>query len=372
MPPLPTATPETLGLDPAGVRRAEALVQRWVETDRLPAAALCVGRSGRCLPPRLFGRQRPEANAPALRPDALFLVASITKPVTAAAVVLLAERGMLSLQDRVAHHLPDFGRNDKHDIRILHLLTHTSGLPDMLPDNTRLRRAHRPLSAFVEATCRLAPAFRAGTAVRYQSMGFAMLAELVHQVSGRLLPDFLREEFFAPLGMDDTSLGCTGPRRERVAAIRLPADMEPDWGWNSAYWLGLGVPWGGLVTSPADLARYCLMMLGGGALGGTRVLSAAAVRAMTTNQLAALPEVPEAERRCRPWGLGWRLNWPGEPSSFGDLLGPRAYGHWGSTGTLCWLDPDTATFLILFTTQPLEADGRMLSRVSNLIAAAVR
>jgi CubicO group peptidase (beta-lactamase class C family) len=172
--------------------------------------------------------------------------------------------------------------------------------------------------------------------------------------------------------MDDTSLGCGGPRRERVAAIRTPPEQEADWGWNSAYWLGLGVPWGGLVTTPADLSRFCLMLLGGGALGGTRILSLATVRAMTCNQLAGLPAVPEVERRCRPWGLGWRLNWPGEQASFGDLLSPRAYGHWGATGTLCWLDPDTAAFCILFTTQPLEAEGRMLSRVSNLVAAALR
>jgi CubicO group peptidase (beta-lactamase class C family) len=92
---------------------------------------------------------------------------------------------------------------------------------------------------------------------------------------------------------------------------------------------------------------------------------------LTTNQLAALPDVPEEERRCRPWALGWRLNWPGQPSSFGDLLGPRTYGHWGASGTLCWLDPEARAFLILFTTQPLEHEGRFLNRISNLVAAAL-
>jgi CubicO group peptidase (beta-lactamase class C family) len=347
-------------------------LQRWVDTDRVPAAALCVGRAGRCLPPRLFGTHRPGPGAPPLRPDALFLLASITKPVTAIAVVMLAERGILSLHDRVADLLPEFGRNGKQDVRILHLLTHTSGLPDMLPENIRLRRDHQPLSAFVERTCRLTPAFRAGTAVTYQSMGFAILAELVHQASGRLLPEYLAQEVFGPLGMDDTSLGWVPSRRERIAAVRTPPEQGDDWGWNSPYWLGLGVPWGGLIASPADLARLCLMMLGGGALGGTRILSPAAVRAMTTNQLALLPEVPEAERRCRPWGLGWRLNWPGQPATFGDLLGLRSYGHWGATGTVCWLDPDSSAFMILLTTQPLEADGRLLTRVSNVVASAVR
>jgi CubicO group peptidase (beta-lactamase class C family) len=368
----PAATAESLGFDPARLRQADALLQRWIERDTVPGAALVVGRNGQSLPPRMFGRQRPEPTAPALRPDALFLVASITKPVTATAVMLLVERGLVALNDRVADYLPDFGREGKHDVRILHLLTHTSGLPDMLPDNLRLRRQQQPLAAFFDQTCRLTLSFRPGTAVSYQSMGFAVLAEVVHQVSGRLLPDFLAQEVFAPLRMADTSLGVSGPRRERVAQVRIPPGQEPDWGWNSAYWLGLGVPWGGLVTSPADLGRLCLMLLGGGVLDATRILSPGAVRAMTSNQLAMQPDLPEADRRSRPWGLGWRLNWPGQPSTFGDLLGPRSYGHWGSTGTLCWIDPDAGAFCILLTTQPLEAEGRLLTHVSNVVASAWR
>jgi CubicO group peptidase (beta-lactamase class C family) len=323
MPPLPIVTPQAAGFDPARLRQADALLERWIETDRVPAAALVAGRNGRCLAPRLFGRQRPERDARPLRPDAMFLVASITKPVTATAVMLLVERGVISLHDRVADYLPDFAQNGKQDIRIVHLLTHTSGLPDMLPDNVRLRRERQPLSAFVAGTCGVAPAFRAGTAVNYQSMGFAILAELVHQAGGRLLPEFLAQEVFAPLGMDDTSLGCPPARRERVAAIRTPPEQGAEWGWNSPYWLGLGVPWGGLLTTSADLARFCVMMLGGGALGTTRILSPAAVRAMTSNQLALMPDVPEVERRARPWGLGWRLNWPGQPATFSDLVSPR-------------------------------------------------
>lgn len=372
MPALPTAAnPEALGLNADRLQRAYALLERRTADGSVPAAALCVGRDGRALAPRLFGRQRSGRAAPALRADALFLVASITKPVTAIAVMILAERGELSLQDRVADFVPDFARNGKRDTRLIHLLTHTSGLPDMLPEDRRLRREQRPPATFVERTCRLAPAFRAGTAVSYQSMGFAVLAEVVHQVSGRQLPEFLRRELFEPLGMSDTALGVTGERRERVAAIRVPADMEPAWDWNSAYWHGFGAPWGGLVTSTADLARLALMLLGGGAFAGVRVLSPATVRAMTTNQLAHLPEVPEPERRCRPWGLGWRMQWLGEPSSFGDLVGPRAFGHWGSTGTLCWIDPDTRAFFVLLTTQPLGGDHRLHLRVANLVAAAL-
>jgi CubicO group peptidase (beta-lactamase class C family) len=372
MPALTAAKPEDVGLDPARLRRADDLLEQWVRQDQVPAAALCVGRNGKALEPHFFGRQRPERDAPPLRKDALFLLASITKPVTVTAVMLLAERGRLSLEDPVAAYVPRFAAHGKGDVRLRHLATHTSGLPDMLPNNEQLRAAHQPLARFVEETCRLAPQFAPGTNVQYQSMGIAVLAEVVHQVSGQTLAEFLRQELFVPLGMHDTSLGWQPEKKERIAGLRIsPKDQKTDWNWNTPYWLGFGAPWGGLISSPADMARFCLMMLNGGALDGVRVLSPATVRAMTTNQLSGMPQVSEVERRCRPWGLGWRLQWLAEPSSFGDLLGPHCYGHWGATGTLAWLDPDARAFGLLFTTQPLEERYRLMARISNIVAAAL-
>ncbi|MBI2805199.1 MAG: beta-lactamase family protein [Planctomycetes bacterium] len=370
---VPIGKPESMGLDPIALRRADDLVQRWLKEDRIPAAGWCVGRRGRMIEPRLVGRQRAAKNAPALRKEALFLVASITKPVTVTAVMMLLERGQLALDNRVADFIPAFAGNGKRDVTIRHLMTHTSGLPDMVPNNEKLRRAHQPLSAFVRDTCRLPLLFPSGTRVSYQSMGTLMLAEIVHQVTGVTLADFLAKEVFGPLGMSDTSLGVqAGPRRDRVAGVRVPADLEKaDWNWNTPYWLGLGAPWGGLITSPADFARFCQMMLGGGAVGKVRILSPASVRAMTSNQLAAMPRAPEEDRRCRPWGLGWRLNWPAHSANFGDVLGPRTYGHWGATGTLCWMDPDAEAFFILFTTQPQEPEGRFLARLSNVVASSL-
>ena len=365
--------PEEAGFDSDHLQRAFDLLKKWTDTDKVPAAALCVGRKDQVLAPRFFGRQRPARDAPPLRRDALFLVASITKPVTVTALMLLVERGELTLEDKVAHFLPKFAANGKGEVQLRHLMTHTSGLPDQLPDNTKMRQAHKPLSAFVEEVCKLPLQFPAGTKVSYQSMGTAVLGEIVHQVSGKALPEFLRQEVFEPLGMKNTSLGWQPVKKERIAAVREPAEMAgTDWGWNSPYWLGFGAPWGGMITSPADFARFCRMMLNGGSLDKVRLLSPASVRAMTLNQLAVMPQVPEEERRCRPWGLGWRLNWPAHSANFGDLLGPRTYGHWGATGTVCWLDPDAQTFCILFTTQPQEPEGRFLARVSNIVAAAVK
>jgi CubicO group peptidase (beta-lactamase class C family) len=368
-----TAKADDLGLAEGPLQRACAKLEQWTQSGRIPAAALCVGRRGKILEPRFFGRQRPEPDAPPLRPDALFLIASPTKPVTATAVMLLVERGEIALEDRVATYVPTFGQNGKKDIQIRHLLTHTCGLPDQLPTNEVLRAAHQPLAAFIDQICLLPPSFPPGTAVSYSSCGIAMLAEIVHQVSGLALPDFLRKEVFEPLGMKDTSLGWRPETRERITAVRLEEERlaATDWHWNTPYWRGFGAPWGGLITSPLDFGLFCQMMLNGGVLNQVRILSPATVRAMTTNQLEAMPLVPETDRRCKPWGLCWRLNWPAHSANFGDLLGPRTFGHWGATGTLCWIDPDAQAFCVLFTTQPQEPEGRFLARISNLVAAAL-
>jgi len=368
---LTIATPEELGFVPERMQIACNLLGEWTRSDEIPAAALCVGRGSRMLEPRFFGRQRLDLVSRPVREDALFLSASITKPVTATAVMLLVERGKLALGDRVAEYVPRFAQNGKQDVLIRHLLTHTSGLPDMVPNNAALRAGHQPLSAFIDDICLQPLAFPPGAKVSYQSTGFALMAEIVREITGSTLADFLAREIFGPLGMNDTSLGWAIHKKDRIAEVRLPAGTEKtDWHWNSSYWLSFGAPWGGLITSPADFARFCAMMLGGGELDGVRILGPATVRAMTSNQLLGMPEVPEEERRCRPWGLGWRLNWPGHSQNFGDLLGPRTYGHWGATGTLAWLDPDSRVFCILFTTQPQGEEGRFLARLSNAVAAA--
>src|SRR5262249_8028509 len=345
MPGLPVARPEAIGFDPDRLQRAFDLLKKWTDEDKVPAATLCVGRHGRMVEPRLFGKHRPEAKSPALKSDATFLVASITKPVTVTAAMMLVERGELALDDRVVAHLPAFKGKDREGVQVRHLMTHTSGMPDMLPENEALRKAHKPLSAFIEGACKTRLLFKPGTKVSYQSMGTLLLAEIVHQVSGKTIQEFLRKEVFDPLGMKDTSLGWQPAKKDRIPVVRFsPETMKTNWSNNSPYWLALGAPWGGMITPPADLARFCQMLLNGGELDGVRLLGPATVRAMTSNQLQAMPLVPEEDRRCRPWGLGWRLNWPAHSASFGDLLGPRTYGHWGATGTVCWIDPDAGAF----------------------------
>src|SRR3954471_22383290 len=139
MPDLTIAAPRDVDIDPRRLETVYNLLESLARADRLPAAGIAIGRRGRLLEPRFFGRQRPEANSPALRRDALFLIASITKPLTVGAIMLLVERGLITLEDRVAQYVPRFAANGKDMVQIRHLATHTSGLPDMLPNNDQLR-----------------------------------------------------------------------------------------------------------------------------------------------------------------------------------------------------------------------------------------
>jgi CubicO group peptidase (beta-lactamase class C family) len=372
MPGLPIAKPDAIGLDGARLERAFDLLKKWADDDKVLGAGLCVGRRGRMVAPRFFGRVSDARGAEALGQDTLFLVASVTKPVTVTGAMMLVERGLIALEDRVTAYLPAFSAKEKGEVQIRHLMTHTSGLPDMVADNEKLRKAHKPLAAFVAAGYQEDLLFPPGTKVSYQSVGTLMLAEIVHQVTGKTIAEFVRREIFDPLEMQDTSFGYQKGKKGRIAQVRSPRSPDkPDWSWNSDYWLGLGAPWGGMITSPGDFARFCQMMLNGGSLDGARIVSPATVRAMTMNQFTVMPQVPEEDRRCRPWGLGWRLNWPGHSANFGDLLGPKTYGHWGATGTVVWIDLETETFCVLFTTQPQEPEGRFLARVSNAVAAAI-
>ncbi len=376
---LTIAPAEQCGLDSDRWNTALTIAHVWCEHKVVPSAAILVARNGHSPGPQFFGKQRLAADSPPLRDDAIFLIASITKPIVAMGALMLLERGQLALNDRVTDFLPEFGARGKYATTVRHLLTHTSGLPDMLPNNIELRKAHAPLSEFVTGTCEIAPDFPAGRAVQYQSMGIAVLAAIIEKITGQTCAEFLRREFFQPLGMRDTRLGApddwfAGPKPtvDRIAEIRVsPEQAEAaDWNWNSRYWRQLGVPWGGLLTTPWDLGQFAQLMLRLGRVGERQLLSTATVMEATRNQLAVMKDVPDEERRFRPWGFGWRMQWANHSNTFGDLIGPRAFGHWGATGTMLWIDPERDSFALILTTQPLEPNGASFQRLSNAIVGA--
>jgi CubicO group peptidase (beta-lactamase class C family) len=364
-------------LDPDRWQKAVDLAAKWVADGQVTALSLVTGTAHHRQGPVHLGSLTIDRSQP-LPAQPIYLVASITKPIVVMGYLQLVEQGLATLSQRVIDVIPEFGRQGKNGIEARHLMTHTSGLPDMLPNNLELRAAHAPLEQFLAGVCDLPLSFPPGRGVQYQSTGLLVLAEMMQRISGASFQARLQQHVFQPLQMFDTSLGLpeswiSDGRESRIAEVRLPTEQQgTDWHWNTRYWRSLGAPWGGLLTTAEDLSTLAQALLrqGVAAHTGTRVWSTATVAAAARNQLTAMRDVPEEERRCRPWGLGWRLNWPAHSANFGDLLSPDVYGHWGATGTLLWIEPSRGLFTVILTTEPQEPAGYFLSRLSNAVAAA--
>lgn len=370
---LPQVKPEEIGIDRRRLQVAYDILEKWTTGPNapVPGAAILVGRAGKAAAPRLFGRQGPEPDAEPIRRDAMFYMASVTKPVIYTSAMLLVERGLLNLSDRVTRYLPEFTGPGKELVQVLHLFTHTSGLPDELPNNAELRRKHAPLGKFIEGSLQAELAFKPGTRFSYSSSGTILVAEIVQRLSGRTVAEFVRREIVEPLGLKSTGLGSKGFARQRLVRTTVPEYQKGNEGnWNSQYWQEFGSPAGGLFSTPEDYAVICAMMLNGGKCGSIRLLSPATVRMMTTNRLNDLPDLPEPVRRTQPWGLGWRLNHLGMPDSWGDLLGRHVFGHTGSAGNVVWMDPQTQGFCLVFTNYLRARAPWRLVHLSNAVAAA--
>jgi CubicO group peptidase (beta-lactamase class C family) len=364
--------PDEVGVCPQRLETVYRLIEGAIAAGEIPGAAICVARRGVIVAHRGFGRRGPSADAPRVQRDTIFLVASITKPVVCTAVMKLVERGQVLLDDPVARYVPEFAAAGKEEVRVRHLLTHTSGLPDMLPDNRALREAHTPLPGFLRRIYETPLDFPSGTGVQYQSTGTATLGEIVARVAGAPLPVFLHEALFRPLGMTATALGLRPGMETTLAECRLPEEhVGTDWGWNSDYWRTFGAPWGGMFSTVRDIVAFGQMFLQGGRYGDATILGAATVAAMTRNQLDAFPDLADAVRRRHDWGLGWRLAGNTNDHSFAELLSPRAFGHAGATGCVAWFDPDLDLACALFTNEPLDHCGRFLRRCGNAVAASV-
>jgi CubicO group peptidase (beta-lactamase class C family) len=360
-------SPSAAGMSQSQLERASGVIQSEVESGRVGAAAILVARHGRVVLHRGFGRLSPAPGAAPVSPDSVFLLASITKPVTACSLMLLVERGLVSLGDRVDRYLPDFTGGEREKVQIRDLLRHTSGLPDMLPENIELRRAHAPLSEFVRHTYATPLLFSPRSEFRYQSMGILLAAEIVERLSGMRLREFERKEIFDPLGMKDSSLGLGGRRISDLVSCATTSGADPAdderFGPNSLYWRDMGCPWGGLHSSTTDLAVLLQTFLDGGVYAGMHVFSPSTVRAMTSDQ--------NAELRA-PWGLGWALGRSHAWNAFGDLVSGGTFGHAGATGTMAWADPETKLLCVILTNRSYTLDdGRLLRLVSNTVAASV-
>jgi len=349
------ATPLAAALQRGKLDEAAGLFAKQIDAGQLRAATLHV-RQGSYTFRRSFGEAK--------TPDAIFLIASIAKPMTATGVMLLAEQGKLALADAVHKFIPEFNEGDRKLITVKHLLTHTSGLPDQLPENNELRKRHAPLKEFVERAIRTPLLFKPGTQYKYQSMGILLAAELCERVTKQPFPKFLDQEVFQPLGMTRTALGLGDFRISDTVLSQIEysapegggsdAAAAADWNWNSPYWRGLGAPWGGAHSTGPDIAKFLESFLN----PDGKVWREETAASMIVDHNQGLNE---------PRGLGFAI----KPGSFGHKCSARAFGHGGSTGTVAWADPETGVTCVILTSLPARVSNKLLLRpASDLVSEA--
>lgn len=371
---LPLVDPGSAGVDPEHLQRMEPLIASAIGAGETPGCVVCLGRRGKIFWLRAFGNRQVLPEPEPMTVDTVFDLASLTKPVaTATAVMLLAERGQLRLEQPAADHLPGFGTHGKEEIRIRDLLLHCSGL---IADNPLEDYAGGPDEAW-RKICELEPTAAAGGKFVYSDVNFMVLGELVGRISGQRLDRFVAEAVFQPLGMRDTGFlpaaelrGRTAPTGQRDGKWMRGEVHDP-----RAHALGGVAGHAGLFSTAGDLALFADMMLGQGLQqepaggkgtgGPKRILGPATVIAMTRGQTSGT-----ALR-----GLGWDKR-SAYSSNRGDLLGEDAYGHGGFTGTVLWIDPQLDLFFI-FLGNRLHPDGAgtinpLAGRLLNIAASAVK
>lgn len=285
------------------------------------------------------------ANNKPMQPDTLFAIASMTKPITATAVMILADEGKLSIDDPVSKYIPEFnevalkGGEKVRCMTIKELMTHTSGLvgsqqnEGMLAETAQLL-AKRPLG------------FEPGIKWEY-SPGLSVCGRVVEVVSKQPFDKFLAERIFQPLGMQNTTFNPTAEQRKRIAKLYEPGkDGKPLA--QATHWINdlseprTPNPSGGLFSTAKDMGRFYQMVLNGGELDGKRILSPEAVKQMTTLQTG---DLQTGFTPGNGWGLGWCV--VREPQGVTQNLSPGTFGHGGAFGTQGWVDPEKQMVYVL-------------------------
>ncbi|HEX8031985.1 MAG TPA: exo-beta-N-acetylmuramidase NamZ domain-containing protein, partial [Vicinamibacterales bacterium] len=335
-----------------------------------------VGRADQTLYEKAFGFRATVPAQESMSVDTIFDLASLTKVVgTTTAVMTLVEEGRIRLNDPVASYLPGFERYGKAGITIRHLMTHVSGLrPDVD------LHPWTGYDAAIELAKNEVPTAAPGATFVYSDINFFVLGDIVARVSGQSLDAYLKARVFGPLGMTETGFLPAKTLLPRIAPTERCAEQDA-WPCKrpdaaplrgvvhdpTARRMGGIAGHAGLFSTAHDLKIFARMLLGKGKLGTTRVLSAATVAAMTSQQ------TPPGMTAVR--GLGWDIDTTFSGNR-GDLfpVGP-SYGHTGFTGTSLWIDPTSDSYVI-FLSSRLHPDGtgdvgQLRSRIATVAAAAL-
>lgn len=357
--------PESVGFSAARLREITGWYQAQIDAGALPGAVVAIERNGKLAYLQALGHQD-HTKKVAMAPDAIFWIASMTKPVTSVAAMMLVEESKLDLAAPLYRYLPELkdmqvaipqsGKSElsfepqKRPMQVLDLLRHTAGLVygeeygttvvhrlyDGLYGKDSVWRRDRTLADFITALAKLPLAHQPGEVWEY-SHAVDVLARVVEVVSGQPFDQFLKNHLFDPLGMVDT--GFTVPEAKLPRLVDAPPGGRPPV-WDVTKPTTLFSGGGGLVSTAGDYLRFCQMLLNGGQLDGVRILTPETVRRMTTNSLPH--DIRFVNNDIGPaagatWGLGFAIR---NDRAYSQLPGSVGSYMWGGVwGTRFWIDP---------------------------------
>ena len=348
--------------DDAHFKEADKLIDDAIAAGKTPGAVMLVGQGDDVVYRKAYGNRAVE---PAEIPETagtIFDMASLTKSVaTGPSIMILSDRGKLSVNDKVAKYIPEFAQNGKQDITIEMLLLHRSGL---IPDNEISDFDKGPEEAWKNIFA-LKPKWEPGTHFAYSDVGFMTLGKLVEVISGQPLDEFSKQNIFDPLGMAHTQYKPPAEWKDKIA----PTEQR-DGHWMigevhdpRAYALGGVAGHAGLFSDADDLSRYCRMLIHGGVLDGHRILKQSTVKEMTTER--CLPD----GKGCR--GYGFDIDTPYSGCRGDRFARGTTYGHTGFTGTMFWIDPIHQCYFILLTNSVHPNGKGNVIRLRHQVATAV-
>ena len=397
---IPLAVPEEVGMSSERLRAIDAVMQRHVDAGEIQGAVTAVARRGRVVHFEAYGSMD-VGRGRAMREDAIFRMASSSKPVLAVAAMMLIEEGLLHPSDEVAAYLPEFGEMQvavlkepadrdispwfvaagkgakgevpehrlvpaRRAITIHDLLTHTSGIdasglgsavsawPEPGPEATLASHVPRYAAMLLD----FQPGARWGYSPR---VGHDVVARIVEIASGLPYDEFVRTRIFAPLGMDDTHFFLPPEKESRRVVIRGLDAKAKGWDRPSRYVSASG----GLSSTARDYLRFEQMLANCGTLLGNRLLSAESVAAMASNQVGDLYQV---NGKQVGQGFGYGVAVVLDPAAANTARGRNAFGWAGAFGTTTWTDPQHEITAVLMVQQ---GSARVLHDFEHAIRAAI-
>jgi CubicO group peptidase (beta-lactamase class C family) len=395
----PSGAPQALGLSAERLALIGAAIEAEISAGTLPGAVVALAREGRLAYYEAFGYLDPSARVP-MPKDAIFSIASMTKPMVVVAALMLYEEGRLMVNEPVAKYLPQLGRMRvgvpgcdgsaattvelQREMTIQDLMRHTAGV-SYGRGSTKLHKIY-PVSStgsastwtgaeFLEKLGALPLHYQPGSAWEY-SLGLDVLGLAVEKVSGMRLGDFLEERLFGPLSMHDTGFVVPGDKLSRYAKV-LPYDpltREPQKIRDGTSRHKFDCGGGCAVSTAIDYLRFAQMLLNRGELDRVRILGRKTVEFMTADHLG--PEIDATKLREYPnlngygFGLGVAVRRgagiSGVASSGGEF-------HWaGSTGTYFWVDPAEQLAVVFMTHAPGAIRYYHRQLVHALVSQALR